>query len=74
MDPAKRGKAFIDTIGRLEERYLKEQKVEEELKFSQEPPDLDAEPHDNVLEINQRIRETQSTRYTTTPNVSAGRS
>lgn len=74
LDPVKRGKAFSDTVGRLEERYLKDLKAEEELKFSQEPPDLDAEPHDNVLEINQRIRETQSTRYTTTPNVSAGRS
>ena len=73
MDPAKRGQAFIDTIGRLEERYLKDQKAEEELKFSQEPPDLEDEPHDNVLEINQRIKETQITRHSTISNVSAGR-
>ena len=73
LDLAKRRQAFSDTVGRLEERHLKDLKAEEGLRFTEDPPDLVADSHQDVLEINQRIRENQSARYSTATNVSAGR-
>ena len=68
-----RGQAFSDTVIRLEERHLKELKTEEGLKFSEDPPDLEDDHHQNVLEINQRIKDNQNARYPTLTNVFAGR-
>jgi DNA primase len=73
LDLAMRGQAFSDTVIRLEERHLKELKTEEGLKFSEDPPDLEDDHHQNVLEINQRIKDNQNARYPTLTNVFAGR-
>ena len=73
LDLAKRHQAFSDTVSRLEERHLKDLKIEEGLKFSEAPPDLAGDSHEDVLEINQRIKENQSARYSTIDNVSAGK-
>ncbi|PKB83583.1 MAG: DNA primase [SAR202 cluster bacterium Io17-Chloro-G9] len=63
LDLAKRRQAFSDTVSRLEERHLKDMKAEEGLKFSEDPPDLVDDSHQDVLDINQRIKENQSARY-----------
>ena len=73
LDLANRRQAFSDTVRRLEERHLKDMKTEEGLRFSEDPPDLVDDSHEDVLQINQRIRENQSARYSTATNISAGR-
>ena len=73
LDLAKRRQAFSDTVYRLEERHLKDMKEEEGLKFTEDPPDLVDDSHQDVLEINQRIRENESARYEPVTNLSAGR-
>ena len=54
--------AFQDTVRRLEERYLRELKAEEEIRFAETPPDLQEESHPTILQVNQRLRSTQSKR------------
>ena len=54
--------AFQDTVRRLEERYLRELKAEEELQFAEMPPDPFAEIHEEVLAVNERIRRNQRVR------------
>lgn len=54
--------AFRDTVRHLEVRFLRELKTEEELQFTEVPPDPFAEIHEEVLAVNQRIRRNQSAR------------
>ncbi len=54
--------AFQDTVRRLEERYLRELKAEEEIQFAEMPPDPFAEIHEEVLAVNERIRRNQRVR------------
>ena len=65
--------AFQDAVRRLEERYLRELKAEEELKFSEAPPDLIAEDHERVLDANERIKRNQNMRNTLTQDGSRRR-
>ena len=65
--------AFQDAVRRLEERYLRELKAEEELKFSEAPPDPIAEDHERVLDVNERIKRNQSMRNTLTQDGSRRR-
>ena len=58
-DPQKRTAAFEDVIRKLEDRYLKELKLEEEIRFKDSPPDLSDEAYIDVLNVNQRIKENQ---------------
>ena len=59
------------TIHRLEERYLRELKIEEVMKFSETQADgWPEEPDDHILEINQRIKKNEMARHFLTPNVS----
>ena len=51
--------AFQDTVRRLEERYLRDLKAEEELRFSEAPPDDLAETNEQVLSVNERIKRNQ---------------
>ena len=62
LESPKRPAAFQDTVGRLEGRHLKELKTEEGMKFAEEPPDLLDQEYPEVLELNRRIKEKQSTR------------
>ena len=56
--------AFWDAVHRLEERYLKELKTEEEMRFTEVLPDLQEESHESILQVNQRLRTNQSKRGT----------
>ena len=74
LDLEKRHQAFSDTVSRLEERHLKDLKEEEGLRFSEDPPDLVGDSHQNVLDLNQRLRENENARYSAVSNISVGRS
>ena len=54
--------AFQDAVRRLEERYLRELKAEEELRFTDTPPDLQEEAHPGILQVNERLKTNQSRR------------
>ena len=62
LDSPRRPAAFQDTVGRLEERHLKELKTEEGMRFSEGPPDLLEQEYPEVLELNRRIKEKQGMR------------
>ena len=58
-DPLKRVAAFEDVVRRMEDRYLKDLKREEWLRFQDEPMDSSDEAYLDVLNVNQRIKENQ---------------
>jgi DNA primase len=63
--------ALQDAVRRLEERHLRELKIEEGMRFSEASPDhLLEEPYDQVLDLNQRIKENERTRNYLTRNAS----
>ena len=62
LDQSRRLHAVQDAVHRLEERYLRELKTEEGIRFSETPPDLVAESNQSVLEVNQRLKSNQSKR------------
>ena len=62
LDQSHRVAAFQDAVRRLEERHLRELKVEEQMKFTEAPPDLLEESHQEVLEVNQRLKRNQDMR------------
>jgi DNA primase len=60
-----------DVARRLEERYLRDLKAEEGMRFSEmETGYLLEEPYDQVLDLNQRIKENERTRNYLTRNIS----
>ena len=62
LDKSRRLPAFQDVVHRLEERYLRELKTEEGIRFAETPPDLAAVSNQDVLEVNQRLKSNQSKR------------
>ena len=58
-DPQRRTAALEDVVRKLEDRYLKELKKEEWLRFQDEPLDLSDEAYTDVLHVNHRIKENQ---------------
>jgi DNA primase len=70
QEPIARAMAFQDTVRRLEGRYLRDLKSEEELRFTEAPPDSIAEDHKQVLSVNERIRRNQVIRKTLTEDSS----
>ena len=62
LDSPRRPAAFQDTVGRLEERHLKELKTEEGMRFAEAPPDLLEQDYPEVLELNRRIKEREGMR------------
>ena len=62
LDIVRRKAAFKEAAARLEERRLKELKAEEELRFSDSDAEID-EDHQDVLEVNRKIKENQSARH-----------
>lgn len=62
LDIVRRKAAFKEAAARLEERRLKELKSEEELRFSDSEAVID-EDHQDVLEVNRKIKENQSARH-----------
>ena len=63
--------AFRDAVHRLEERYLRELKTEEEIRFTEAPPDLQEESHPSILQVNQRLRTNQSKRSSLAQEISS---
>ena len=70
LDQQRRLTAFQDAASRLEERYLRELKAEEELRFTEAPPDVIEETHGEVLEVNQRLKSNQARRGTLAHQIS----
>jgi DNA primase len=72
LDRSHRVAAFQDAVHRLEERYLRGLKVEERIKFTEDPPDLVEESHQEFLEVNQRLKRNQDMRGTLAQDFSQG--
>ena len=68
-DPQKRIAAFEDVVRKLEILYLKDLKLEEELRFKDSPPDLSDEAYMDVLNVNERIKENQVSRQAGYQNI-----
>ena len=73
LDGSTRTRAFKESVSRLEERHLREMKVEEGLRFSESPPELLEESHQNVLDINKKIKDNQSAKRAVDPRVAGTR-
>jgi hypothetical protein len=64
-------RAIQDVARRLEQRHLRDLKVEEGMRFSEASSEqLLEEPYDQVLDLNQRIKENERTRNYLTRNAS----
>jgi DNA primase len=72
LDRSHRVAAFQDAVRRLEERYLRELKAEEQIKFTEAPPDLLEESHQEVLDVNQRLKRNQDMRGSLAQDISRG--
>ena len=59
MDPLKRRRAIADVVSQLEKRSLRRMKAEEQIRFSESPPDLDEEDLRETVAVNQRMREAE---------------
>ena len=70
LDQRRRLDAFQGSIHRLEERYLRELKSEEELRFTEAPPDLQDESHQGILEVNRALRTNQGKRESFAQDIS----
>jgi len=62
LEHHRRAAALQNTAHRLEERYLRELKVEEGIRFSEETADLLEEPHQEVVDLNHRIKTNENAR------------
>ncbi len=62
MDMVKRRQAMGDVVTQLEKRSLRRLKAEEQIRFDESPPDLDAEDLQETIAVNQRMKDTE-TRY-----------
>ena len=59
MDYLKRRRAMSDVVGQLQKRSLRRLKSDEQLRFAESPPDLDADDLQDIVTVNQRMRETE---------------
>ena len=60
MDFVKRRRAMDDVVTQLEKRSLRRLKTEEQIRFSESPPDLDAEDLQDTVAVNQRMKEAEN--------------
>ena len=51
-----------DAVSRLEERYLRELKTEEGIRFAETPPELADDSGQLVLEVNRQLKANQGKR------------
>ena len=56
MDIVKRRQAMFDVVMQLEKRSLRRLKTEEQIRFDEAPPELDAEDLQDALAVNQRMK------------------
>ncbi|NQW22190.1 MAG: DNA primase [SAR202 cluster bacterium] len=62
LDVSVRMAALLEVVSRLEERNLRELKAEEGIRFTESPPDLEDGEHDDILQLNQRIKNNEGLR------------
>ncbi len=62
LDPQRKQRAMHDAVSRLEERYLRELKTEEGIRFAETPPELDDDSDLLALEVNRQLKENQGKR------------
>ncbi len=62
LDQQRRRRAMQDAVSRLEERYLRELKTEEGIRFAETPPELAGESDQLVLEVNRQLKANQGKR------------
>ncbi len=60
MDFIKRRRAMDDVVTQLEKRSLRRLKTEEQIRFSESPPDLDTEDLQDTVAVNQRMKEAEN--------------
>lgn len=60
MDFIKRRRAMADVVTQLEKRSLRRLKTEEQIRFSESPPDLNAEDLQDTVAVNQRMKEAEN--------------
>ena len=56
MDIVKRRQAMLDVVMQLEKRSLRQLKAEEQIRFDESPPELDADDLQDALAVNQRMK------------------
>ena len=59
MDFVKRRWAITDVVSQLEKRSLRRLKTEEQIRFSESPPDLDGEDLKDTVVVNQRMKDNE---------------
>ena len=62
LDLPRRRRAMHDAVSRLEERYLRELKTEEGIRFAETPPELEDDSDQLALEVNRQLKENQGKR------------
>ena len=62
LDPQRKRRAMQDAVSRLEERYLRELKTEEGIRFAETPPELADDSDQLVLEVNRQLKANQGKR------------
>lgn len=72
MQSKSRRGAFLDAVWRLEQRYLRELKAEEEIRFREAPLEWEDETSHSILEVNEKLRENQVKRSSLMQNISPG--
>ena len=73
MEPYERQEGLWQIIGRLEERQLKELKLAEQIRFSEDPSEIPEEASEETLILNRKIRANEESRKQYSPKVSRGR-
>ena len=62
MDLLKRRRAMTDVVARLEERSIRQQKKDEQDRFSDSAEELNEDDHRGAVALNERLRQNQSQR------------
>ena len=73
MEPWERQESLRQILGRLEERQLKELKLAEQIRFSDDPSVVPEEASEEALVLNRRIKANEESRKQYSQNVSRGR-
>ena len=73
MEPYERQEGLWQILGRLEERQLKELKLAEQIRFSEDPSEIPEEASEETLILNRKIRANEESRKQYSQKVSRGR-
>ena len=73
MEPYERQEGLWQILGRLEERQLKELKLAEQIRFSEDPSEIPEEASEETLILNRKIKANEESRKQYSQKVSRGR-